>query len=191
MQYLNSNQKTGENMANGFTIWLTGHSGAGKSTLAHALEKELTSRHISTENLDGDVVRIHLSQGLTFSPEDRNINVQRIGFVASLLSKHGVGVIVSAISPYRAARESVRKSIPGFVEVYVNCPVEECERRDVKGLYKKARNGEIPSFTGINDPYEPPLNPEVEVRTDLESLHESTGKIISFLEKQNLIGEIK
>jgi len=178
-------------MANGFTIWLTGHSGAGKSTLAHSLEKELTSRHISTENLDGDVVRTHLSQGLTFSPEDRNINVQRIGFVASLLSKHGVGVIVSAISPYRAARESVRKSIPGFIEVYVNCPVEECERRDVKGLYKKARNGEIPSFTGINDPYEPPLNPEVEVRTDLESLQESTGKIISFLEKQNLIGKIK
>lgn len=178
-------------MSNGFTIWLTGHSGAGKSTLAHELERELFSRKIKTEVLDGDVVRTNLSQGLSFSREDRNINVQRIGFVASLLSKHGVGVIVSAISPYREAREAVRNSIQAFVEVYVNCPVEECERRDVKGLYKKARKGEIPSFTGINDPYEPPLNPNVEVRTDLESLQESTGKIISFLEQQKLIGKRK
>lgn len=165
----------------GVTIWLTGLSGAGKSTITQALEKKLTDLGNKVEVLDGDIVRLNLSKGLTFSKQDRDENIRRIGFVSHLLTRNGVIVIVSAISPYRAVREEVKQRIGNFVEVYVNSPLAVCEARDVKGLYKKARNGEIKQFTGIDDPYEPPLNPDVECRTDQETITESTEKILEKL----------
>lgn len=173
----------------GVTIWLTGYSGAGKSTIADRLTQELTNRRVELEVLDGDVVRTNLSKGLSFSREDRDINILRIGFVAELLTRHGVVVIVSAISPYRAVREAVREKIRHFVEVFVNAPLDVCEQRDVKGLYKKARAGEIKAFTGIDDPYEPPLKPEVICNTDKESLDESVNKILRTLEVLGYIPE--
>ena len=161
----------------GATIWLTGLSGAGKTTITHALEQKLRDGGYSIEVLDGDIVRTNLTKGLGFSKADRDENIRRIGFVANLLTRHGVIVLVSAISPYREIREEVRGKIGSFVEVFVNAPLNVCEGRDVKGLYAKARAGEIKGFTGIDDPYEPPLNPEVECRTDLESLEESVDKV--------------
>jgi adenylylsulfate kinase len=151
------------------------------------LYTELYERQISCEVLDGDVVREHLSRGLSFSQEDRNINILRIGFVAELLSRNGVGVIVSAISPYNNARHQVRQKIENFIEVYVKCPIEECERRDVKGLYEKARKGLITSFTGIDDPYEEPLQPEVVCCTDQETVQHSVDKILRYLEVNDCI----
>ncbi|OMP77245.1 adenylyl-sulfate kinase [[Flexibacter] sp. ATCC 35208] len=171
----------------GFTIWLTGLSGAGKSTIAEMLHREFLERQLPCETLDGDVVREHLSKGLSFSREDRDINVMRIGFVANLLARHGVVVIVSAISPYNDARNLVRQRIDNFIEVYVKCPIEECERRDVKGLYKKARTGVIKSFTGIDDPYEEPLQPEVICYTDHETVEHSVEKILHYLERAEYI----
>ena len=167
----------------GVTVWLTGLSAAGKTTLGEALRERLASRGYRVELLDGDVVRRHLSKGLGFSKEDRDENIRRIGFVAELLTRHGVVVLVSAISPYRAVRDEVRARIGRFIEVYVNAPLEVCESRDIKGLYRKARAGEIRGFTGIDDPYEPPLTPEVECRTDLESVAESTEKVLQHLER--------
>ncbi|MEB3228398.1 MAG: adenylyl-sulfate kinase [Synechocystis sp.] len=161
----------------GVTIWLTGLSGAGKTTITDALNHKLTQGGYSLEVLDGDVVRTNLTKGLGFSKEDRDTNIRRIGFVANLLTRHGVIVLVSAISPYRAIREEVKQTIGNFVEVFVNAPLTVCEGRDVKGLYAKARSGEIKGFTGIDDPYEPPTDPEVECRTDLEELDESVDKI--------------
>jgi adenylylsulfate kinase len=161
----------------GVTIWLTGLSGAGKTTITHALEAKLKAGGYGIEVLDGDVVRTNLTKGLGFSKEDRDENIRRIGFVAHLLTRHGVIVLVSAISPYRSIREEVRGKIGDFVEVFVNAPLSVCEGRDVKGLYQKARSGEIKGFTGIDDPYEPPTNPEVECRTDLEELEESVAKV--------------
>lgn len=163
----------------GLVIWLTGLSSAGKSTLGEELFDRLRAAGRKVEMLDGDIVRRRLSKDLGFSKRDRDENIRRIGFVAELLSKHGVMVIVSAISPYRAIRDEVRARIPSFVEVYVNAPIEVCEHRDVKGLYRKARAGELRGFTGIDDPYEPPLQPEVECRTDLETVEESTQKILA------------
>ncbi len=165
----------------GVTIWLTGLSGAGKSTIARILEKELRDRGEKVEVLDGDIIRTNLSRGLGFSKEDRDENIRRIGFVAHLLTRNGVKVIVAAISPYRAVRQEVRERIGDFVEVYVNAPLEVCEERDVKGLYRRARAGEIKNFTGIDDPYEPPDHPEVECRTDQETPEESARKILDFL----------
>jgi len=167
----------------GVTVWLTGLSGAGKTTITEALEKELRARGCQLEVLDGDIVRTNLTKGLGFSKEDRDTNVRRIGFVANLLTRNGVIVLVSAISPYRNIREEVREKIGNFVEVYVSAPVEVCESRDVKGLYKRARAGEIKQFTGIDDPYEPPLNPEVNCRTHEETLDESLGKVLTTLEE--------
>ena len=161
----------------GVTIWLTGLSGAGKTTITEALQKKLTDGGYSLEVLDGDVVRTNLTKGLGFSKEDRDTNIRRIGFVSHLLTRHGVIVLVSAISPYRAIREEVKQTIGDFLEVFVNAPLNVCEGRDVKGLYAKARSGEIKGFTGIDDPYEPPTNPDVECRTDLEELDESVNKI--------------
>jgi adenylylsulfate kinase len=161
----------------GVTIWLTGLSGAGKTTITQALEKRLLAGSYSIEVLDGDVVRTNLTKGLGFSKEDRDENIRRIGFVANLLTRHGVIVLVSAISPYREIREEVRGKIGHFMEVFVNAPLNVCEERDVKGLYQRARKGEIKGFTGIDDPYEAPLHPEVECRTDLEELEESVEKI--------------
>jgi adenylylsulfate kinase len=161
----------------GVTVWLTGLSGAGKTTITHALEQRLRGESYSLEVLDGDVVRTNLTKGLGFSKADRDENIRRIGFVANLLTRNGVIVLVSAISPYRQIREEVRGKIGDFVEVFVNAPLDVCEGRDVKGLYKRARSGEIQGFTGIDDPYEPPANPEVECRTDLETLEESVDKV--------------
>lgn len=173
----------------GVTIWLTGFSGSGKSTIARRLTEELIQRKIELEVLDGDVIRTNLSKGLSFSKEDRDINILRIGFVAELLTRHNVVVIVSAISPYRNIREQVREKIKNFVEVFVDAPLEVCEKRDVKGLYKKARAGEIASFTGIDDPYEPPMKPEVICNTDKESLQDSVNKILRTLEFLEYIPE--
>ena len=166
----------------GVTIWFTGLSGSGKSTIAHALARHLREHECKMEILDGDIVRTNLTKGLGFSKEDRDTNIRRIGFVSHLLTRNGVIVLVSAISPYRAVREEVREKIGDFFEVYVSAPLEVCESRDVKGLYKKARAGEIKQFTGIDDPYEAPLNPEVTCETDKETLEESVAKVVSKLE---------
>jgi adenylylsulfate kinase len=166
----------------GFTLWFTGLSGAGKTTISEIVEHELRERERQVEVLDGDIVRTNLSKGLTFSRDDRNINVLRIGFVANLLTRNGVGVIVSAISPYKEARDQVRRRIVDFVEVFVDAPLEVCAERDVKGLYKKAFAGEIEQFTGVSDPYEPPNAPDLVLKTDEESPAESARKVIEKLE---------
>jgi adenylylsulfate kinase len=171
----------------GFTIWFTGLSGAGKSTLAEALEPELRARGHKVEILDGDIVRTNLSKGLGFSKEDRDTNILRIGFVAHLLSRNGVAVITAAISPYRDIRDQNRELIGDFVEVYAKCSIEELTRRDVKGLYEKALRGEIQNFTGISDPYEEPLKPEVVVDTEKETMEESLEKILSYLQSKGYI----
>ncbi|EAW38551.1 adenylyl-sulfate kinase [Lyngbya sp. PCC 8106] len=171
----------------GVTVWFTGLSGAGKTTITRAIAEELRTKECQLEILDGDIVRENLTKGLGFSKEDRDINIRRIGFVANLLTRNGVIVLVSAISPYREVREEVRKTVGDFIEVFVNAPLGTCEERDVKGLYKRARAGEIKQFTGIDDPYEPPLNPEVECRTDLEELSESVAKVMSKLEELGYI----
>ena len=168
----------------GFTIWFTGLSGAGKSTLAEALEPVLKARGHNVEILDGDVVRTNLSKGLGFSKEDRDTNILRIGFVAHLLSRNGVAVITAAISPYKDIRDQNRALIKDFVEVYVECSIPELTRRDVKGLYEKALRGEIQNFTGISDPYEPPVKPEVVVNSEHETVEESTAKILAYLEAE-------
>jgi adenylylsulfate kinase len=167
----------------GFVVWFTGMSGAGKTTIAHQLEPILKARGLKVEQLDGDVVRTHLSKGLGFSKEDRDENIRRIGFVAHLLQRNGVAVICSAISPYREIRDENRKMIGDFVEVFAKCPIEVLEERDVKGLYAKARAGEIKNFTGLSDPYEEPLKPEVVVETNSETVEESANKIIAKLEE--------
>ena len=167
----------------GFTLWFTGLSGAGKTTISEIVERELRERFGRIEVLDGDVVRTNLSKGLGFSREDRDTNVLRIGFVADLLTRNGVGVIVSAISPYKEARDQVRRNVGDFVEVFVDAPVEVCAERDVKGLYAKAYSGEIPEFTGVSDPYEPPAAPELVLKTDEESPEESARKVFHKLEE--------
>ena len=167
----------------GFTIWFTGLSGSGKSTLSRRVESELRRRGIQkVEVLDGDVIRTNLSRGLGFTKEDREANIRRIGFVCGLLSRNGVVAIAAAISPYREVRDQNRKEITDFVEVYCKCPVQVCIERDVKGLYRKALAGEIKNYTGIDDPYEEPLNPEVILETDRETAEESVGKIMTRLE---------
>jgi len=177
----------------GFTIWLTGLSGSGKTTLARSLISELKACDVKVELLDGDEVRTNLSQGLGFSKEDRDTNIRRIGYVSRLLSRNGVGVITAAISPYREIRDEVRHLITRdggeFIEVYVQCPIDVLIERDVKGLYKRALAGEIKEFTGVSDPYEEPLNPEVTVKTDRESIEESASKILVALERRGLLAE--
>ncbi|HEY58274.1 MAG TPA: adenylyl-sulfate kinase [Anaerolineae bacterium] len=168
----------------GFTVWFTGLSGAGKSTIANALAKELRARGMKVEVLDGDVIRTNLSKGLGFSKEDRDTNVLRVGWVAEVLSRNGVAVLCALISPYRETRNKVRERVQNFVEVYVNAPLEEVIRRDVKGLYKKALAGEIKNFTGVSDPYEPPENPEVVCNTAEETLEESVQKVLDYLERR-------
>ena len=178
-------QRTSEPRARaseGMTVWFTGLSSAGKSTLSSAVYERLLAHGHRVELLDGDIVRRHLSRGLGYSKEDRDENVRRIGFVAEMLTRHGVIVLVSAISPYREIRDELRGRIPNFLEVYVNAPLGVCESRDVKGLYRKARSGELRGFTGIDDPYEPPLSPEVECRTDLETIAESAMKTVDAVE---------
>jgi adenylylsulfate kinase len=172
----------------GFTLWFTGLSGSGKSTISGIVVEELKKRGSRIEVLDGDVVRQNLSKGLGFSKEDRDTNIRRIAFVADLLSRNEVPVVTAAISPYREIRDEAREMMDGrFIEAYVKASVEECERRDTKGLYAKARSGEIKEFTGVSDPYEPPQDPELVLETEEETPEESASKIIAYLEEQDLI----
>jgi adenylyl-sulfate kinase len=171
----------------GFTLWFTGLSGAGKSTISERIFKRLKDEGAKVELLDGDIVRTHLSKGLGFSKEDRDINIRRIGFVCELLSRNGVIALVAAISPYREVRDEVRSRIGSFVEVYVHCPIEVLAERDVKGLYKKAIAGEIASFTGVSDPYEPPADPEVTLDSSQESVEDSVEKVWTKLRSLELI----
>lgn len=171
----------------GFVLWFTGLSGAGKTTLAKLIEQELRARDVLVERLDGDVVRQSLTADLGFSREDRDKNIQRVTFVAKLLSRNGVGVLASFISPYRATRDWVRAEVTNFIEVFIDCPLEECIRRDVKGLYTKALAGEIPEFTGVSDPYEAPLNPEISVNTGDQSIKESFAQIMTYLEERGYV----
>jgi adenylyl-sulfate kinase len=174
-------------MQTGFTVWFTGLSGAGKTTASHLLAERLRTTGAKVEVLDGDVVRTRLSKGLGYSMEDRNENIQRIGFVCELLSRNGVIVIVAAISPYQAGREQVRDRIENFIEVYCECPLEVLIERDVKGLYKQALAGEIQYFTGISDPYQPPATPEVTIHSDRETPEQSVQKIWTTLQERRLI----
>ena len=175
----------------GFVVWFTGLSAAGKSTIAGLVAAELEQRGLVVDTLDGDVVRTHLSKGLGFSKDDRDTNIERIGWVASRLARAGAAVVVSAISPYDEARRRSRALVERhgtFVLVHVATSLEECERRDPKGLYAKAHAGEIQEFTGVSDPYEAPHTPEIEVRTDTDSVDESVKQILSYLESKSLIG---
>ncbi len=171
----------------GYTLWFTGLSGAGKTTLARLVEGELRVRGHKLEVLDGDIIRTNLSKGLGFSKEDRDTNIRRIGFVCHLLTRNDVVAIVAAISPYREVRDEVRRQIGSFVEVFVKCPIEILAERDVKGLYKKALAGEIKNFTGVDDPYEEPLSPEIVIESDTETPEQSAGRIIAKLEEMGLI----
>ena len=175
-------------MADGYTLWFTGLSGSGKTTITNLLVKDLLQRGSKLEVLDGDVVRENLSKGLGFSKEDRDTNIRRIAFVANLLSRNGVPVITAAISPYREIRDEARQMMDNrFIEVYVKASVEVCEERDVKGLYAKARSGEIKEFTGVSDPYEEPTNPEITVETESQSPEESAQQILTYLEDNGFI----
>jgi sulfate adenylyltransferase len=180
----NSNMNPG-----GFCVWFTGLSGSGKTTTAELLVGMLTRRDRTITYLDGDVVRLHLSKGLGFSREDRDTNILRIGFVAAEIIRHGGAVITAAISPYRATREEVRKMVGSdhFIEVFVDTPLEVCEQRDVKGMYARARRGEITTFTGIDDPYEPPLSPEITLDTVHASVEQNAARIVAYLEEHALL----
>ena len=172
----------------GFTLWLTGLSGAGKTTLAAELARELRARALRVEVLDGDQVRTNLSKGLGFSKEDRDTNIRRIGYVARLLSRNGVVAIAAAISPYRDVRGEVRRTHDAaFVEAFVDCSLDELVRRDRKGLYAKALRGELQNFTGVSDPYEPPLSPEIHIHSDRETVEESRTVIVAWLETHGLL----
>lgn len=171
----------------GFTLWFTGLSGSGKTTLSRKVEEILLERGLKVEVLDGDVVRTNLSKGLGFSKEDRDTNIKRIGFVCNLLTRNDVVAIAAAISPYRDIRNENRKLIGSFVEVFCKCPLDVLKERDPKGLYEKVEKGEIKHFTGVDDPYEDPKDPEVLVETDKETEEESTNKIIRTLEILNYI----
>ncbi len=174
-------------MQKGFTVWFTGLSGAGKTTISRQLAGEIRKRDRNVEVLDGDIARENLSKGLTFSKEDRDINIRRIGFVSHLLTRNGAAVICAAISPYKSLRRETRELIGNFIEVYAKASVEECAKRDVKGLYKKAFAGEIKEFTGVSDPYEAPENPDVICDTANETVEESTQKVVTKLEEMGYL----
>jgi adenylyl-sulfate kinase len=171
----------------GCCLWFTGLSGAGKSTIANLVVADLRARGRKVELLDGDEIREHLSKGLTFSKDDRDTNIRRIGYVASLLARNGVVAVTAAISPYRALRDEVRSWMDHFVEIHVATPIEECEARDVKGLYAKARAGEIPEFTGVSDPYEPPVAPEIRIETSGRTPEESAAEVVAWLDAHGLL----
>jgi adenylyl-sulfate kinase len=171
----------------GFVLWFTGLSGAGKTTLALALEADLKARGLRLERLDGDTIREGLTKDLGFSKEDRDKNIERVTFVAKLLSRNNVVVLASFISPYAATRDFVRRETTNFIEVFVDAPLEVCAERDVKGMYAKAFAGEIKNFTGVSDPYEAPVNPDIHIKTHEESVEESTAKILLWLEQRGLV----
>lgn len=171
----------------GFVLWMTGLSGAGKTTIALELLRQLEDRGLRLERLDGDVVRESLTSDLGFTAEDRQKNIERVTFVAKLLSRNGVGCICSFISPYQAVRDHVREQTTNFLEVFVDAPLDVVIDRDVKGLYKKALAGEIPNFTGVSDPFEVPANPDIHIRTDQETVAESARHIVVELEQRGLI----
>lgn len=171
----------------GFTLWFTGLSGAGKTTVSRVIAADLRARGMKVELLDGDVIRENLSKGLGFSKEDRDTNIRRIGWVCEVLARNGVVAIAAAISPYHEIRDELRGKIENFVEVYAECPIPVLAERDVKGLYKKALAGEIKNFTGVSDPYEAPLNPEVTYHSDRETVQESAQKVLSKLEELGYI----
>ena len=184
--------ENGTRNGRGFTLWFTGLSGAGKTTIAEIVESELRGKFGQVEVLDGDIVRTNLSKGLGFSKEDRDTNILRIGFVANLLTRNGVGVIVSAISPFKEARDQVRRNVgEDFIEVFVDAPLEVCAERDVKGLYEKAFTGEIEHFTGVSDPYEPPAAPELHVKTNEEEPQESARRVIVKLEELGYLRPVR
>ena len=188
--YAHDHPESDRRREGGFTLWFTGLSGAGKSTIAHLVGPELERRGAIVEYLDGDTVRTHLSKGLGFSKEDRDTNIERIGWVASRLTRHGAAVIAAAISPYEETRRKARALVEEwgpFVEVYVRASVEECARRDVKGLYAKAFAGEIKGFTGVDDPYEPPTSPELVIDTEQHEPEESARLIVEKLEELGLL----
>ncbi|MBW4554986.1 MAG: adenylyl-sulfate kinase [Trichormus sp. ATA11-4-KO1] len=174
-------------VSTGFTCWLTGLSGAGKSTIATELSKALNNLSVSCEVLDGDVIRKHLSSDLGFSPKDRETNVLRVGYLCSLLNKHSINTIVALISPFNATRNQLRQSLGKFIEIYVDCPLEECIKRDPKGLYQRAISGEIPEFTGISSPYEAPVSPDIVLKTYEEDVNQSVEKILKYLHHLKLI----
>jgi adenylyl-sulfate kinase len=171
----------------GFTLWFTGLSGAGKTTIAKALEQELRNRDIKVERLDGDIVRQSLTRDLGFTKEDRDKNIERVTFVAKLLSRNGVAVLASFISPYQAVRQKVREETTNFIEVFVEVPLDEAIARDVKGMYKKALAGEIENFTGISDPYEEPTAPEIRIPTHQETVEESVQRVLKYLEEHSYV----
>jgi len=164
---------------NGVTLWFTGLPCSGKSSIADTVAKELRKTGLKAERLDGDIIRKHLWKELGFSKEDRDENIRRAAFLAGLLTRNGIAVLTSFISPYRELRDYARREIGDFVEIYVKCPVEVCIQRDTRGMYQKALAGEIPNFTGVSDPYEEPLNPELVIESDKEPLEESVNKVMS------------
>ena len=171
----------------GFTLWFTGLSGSGKSALANAVAEDLKKRGMKVERLDGDIVRKSLTKDLGFTEEDRNRNIERVTFVAKLLTRNGVAVLASFISPYNKIRAYSREEIGDYILVYVKCSLDVCEQRDPKGMYKKAREGIIKDFTGINAPYEEPENPEMIVNTDKENVEESAQKVLTLLEQKGIL----
>lgn len=171
----------------GVTLWFTGLSGSGKTTLSRGVEEILLERGMSVEVLDGDIIRTNLSEGLGYSKKDRDTNIRRIGFVCNLLTRNNVVAIAAAIAPYQTVREENRKLIGSYVEIYCKCPIEVLKERDPKGLYEKAERGEIKHFTGVDDPYEEPTDPEILVETDKETVEQSVSKIIKTLEILNYI----
>jgi adenylyl-sulfate kinase len=188
--YAHDHPESEHSRGGGFTLWFTGLSGSGKSTIAHLVGPELDQRGHIVEYLDGDTVRTHLSKGLGFSKEDRDAHIERVGWVASRLTRHGAVVIAAAISPYEETRRKARQLVEEwgpFVEVFVKASVEECARRDVKGLYEKAFRGEIKEFTGVSDPYEEPSSPELLLDTEELSPEEAARKIVERLEQLGLI----
>jgi adenylylsulfate kinase len=188
--YAHEHPETDRRREGGFTLWFTGLSGAGKTTIAHLVGPAIEERGPIVEYLDGDTVRTHLSKGLGFSKEDRDANIERIGWVASRLTRQGAAVIASAISPYAEARQIARDLVEEFgpfIEVFVDVSVEEATRRDTKGLYEKALRGEIQNFTGVNDPYEAPVDPDIRIDSDTESPEESAEKILALLEMRRVI----
>ena len=188
--YAHEHPETERRREGGFTIWFTGLSGSGKTTIAHLVGPAIEERGPIVEYLDGDTVRTHLSKGLGFSKEDRDANIERIGWVAARLTRHGAAVVAAAISPYEATRQKARELVEDwgtFVEVYVATSVDECARRDVKGLYEKAFKGEITEFTGVSDPYEEPSNPELVLDTEQHSPEESAALVVAKLEELGLV----